>query len=85
MINGKNVKCERNDQGPNRFGAKRPDSPRHGLYANGVLSIGQRHINITRIAIGPKSGQKDCRKFNLKGLHRLDINDYLFTFFFYLV
>ena len=36
----------------------------------GVLSfnmlnsfIGQRYINITRNAIGPKSGQKDCRKF----------------------
>ena len=25
--------------------------------------LGQRHINITRNAIGPKSGQKDCRKF----------------------
>ena len=24
---------------------------------------GQRYINITRNAIGPKSGQKDCRKF----------------------
>ena len=25
--------------------------------------LGQRYINITRNAIGPKSGQKDCRKF----------------------
>ena len=25
--------------------------------------VGHRHINITRNAIGPKSGQKDCRKF----------------------
>ena len=27
---------------------------------------GQRYINITRHAIGPKSGQKDCRKFKLE-------------------
>ena len=26
-------------------------------------AFGQRHINITRDAIGPKSGQRDCRKF----------------------
>ena len=25
----------------------------------------QRHINITRKAIGPNSGQKDCRTFEL--------------------
>ena len=30
-----------------------------GLYE----LLGQRHINITRNAIGPKCGQKDCRKF----------------------
>ena len=28
-----------------------------------VQRAGQRYINITRNAIGPKSGQKDCRKF----------------------
>ena len=28
-----------------------------------VIVTGQRYINITRNAIGPKSGQKDCRKF----------------------
>ena len=28
-----------------------------------LLAFGQRYINITRNAIGPKSGQKDCRKF----------------------
>ena len=27
---------------------------------------GKRHINIRRNAIGPKSGQKDCRKFQLE-------------------
>ena len=27
------------------------------------LPGGQRYINITRNATGPKSGQKDCRKF----------------------
>ena len=50
-----------------------------------LVSLGQRYINITRNAIGPKSGQKDCKnkkKNNLIGLHRLDINDYLSTFFF---
>ena len=25
--------------------------------------VGQRYINITRNEIGPKSGQKNCRKF----------------------
>ena len=35
-----------------------------------IQVLGQRYINITRNAIGPKSGQKDCR------------NDYLSTFFF---
>ena len=50
--------------------------------------IGQRHINIRRNAIGPKSGQvqkvgrRIAENFNLKGLHRLDINYYLYTFFF---
>ena len=30
--------------------------------------LGQRQINITRNAIGPKSGQRDCKKKNnLKG------------------
>ena len=47
----------------------------------GVARGWQRHINITRNATGPKSGQKGAENFNLKGLHRLDINDYLFTFF----
>ena len=32
-------------------------------HAKKLVSLGQRHINITRIAIGPKSGQEDCRKF----------------------
>ena len=27
------------------------------------FAYGQRHITITKNAIGPKSGQKDCRKF----------------------
>ena len=35
------------------------DSPLHGLHVNSMLSLGQRHINIT---IGPKRGQKGCRK-----------------------
>ena len=39
---------------------------------------GQRHLNITRIAI---VGRRNAENFNLKGLHRLDIKDYLFTFF----
>ena len=39
------------------------NSPRHGLHVNSLLGFGQRYINITRNAIGPKSGQKDCRKF----------------------
>ena len=29
----------------------------------GIAASGQRYINITGNAIGPKSGQKDCRKF----------------------
>ena len=44
--------------------------------AKTLVSLGQRYINITRNAIGPKSGQKGNENFNLKGLHRLDINDY---------
>ena len=34
-------------------------------YICGLIreNLGQRYINITRNAIGPKSGQKDCRKF----------------------
>ena len=35
-------------------------------HAKELVSLGQRHINITRNAIGPKSGQKDCRKFKLE-------------------
>ena len=43
----------------------------HGLkmniYTTAVFNVtwlyGQRYINITRNEIGPKSGQKDCRKF----------------------
>ena len=31
--------------------------------AKKLVSLGQRYINITRNATGPKSGQKDCRKF----------------------
>ena len=42
-----------------------------GIYKGGLWEndlhvsalSGQRYINITRNAIGPKSGQKDCRKF----------------------
>ena len=42
-----------------------------GIYKGGLweddlhvsAQQGQRYINITRNAIGPKSGQKDCRKF----------------------
>ena len=35
-----------------------------GTFTVELLSLGgQRHINITRNATGPKSGQKDCRKF----------------------
>ena len=49
-------------------------------HAKKVVSLGQRFINITRNAISPKSGIAE--NFNLKGLHRLDINDCLFTFFF---
>ena len=29
----------------------------------GYGQLGQRYINFTRNEIGPKSGQKDCRKF----------------------
>ena len=32
-------------------------------WANRHKAFGQRYINITGNAIGPKSGQKDCRKF----------------------
>ena len=34
-------------------------------HAKMLVVLGQRHIhvNITRNAIGPKSGQKDCRNF----------------------
>ena len=31
--------------------------------AKKLVSLGQRYINIMGNAIGPKSGQKDCRKF----------------------
>ena len=38
-----------------------------GLWENDLhvsaLYLGQRYLNITRNEIGPKSGQKDCRKF----------------------
>ena len=51
-------------------------------YAKKFVSLGQRYINITRNAIGPKVGRRIAENFNLKGLHRLDINDYLSTFFF---
>ena len=40
-----------------------------GIYKGGLweddlhVSARQRYINITRNAIGPKSGQRDCRKF----------------------
>ena len=30
-------------------------------------------------------GRRTAENFNLKGLHRLDINDYLFTFFLFVV
>ena len=33
------------------------------IWQVNLLAYGQRYINITRNAIGPKSGQKDCRKF----------------------
>ena len=33
------------------------------LPVESFAELGQRYINITRNAIGPKSGQKDCRKF----------------------
>ena len=32
-------------------------------FVRNLAAVGQRYINITRNAIGPKSGQKDCRKF----------------------
>ena len=35
----------------------------HEDYTNSHSGVGQRYINITRNEIGPKSGQKDCRKF----------------------
>ena len=35
----------------------------HDIYTTRHCRTGQRYINITRNAIGPKSGQKDCRKF----------------------
>ena len=34
-----------------------------GIVKDRIEYLGQRHINITRNAIDPKSGQKDCRKF----------------------
>ena len=45
------------------------------------------HVRVfSRIRNGSCAGQKVDRRiaenFNLKGLHRLDINDYLSTFFF---
>ena len=33
-----------------------------GFFPN----LGQRHINTTKNAIGPKSGQKDCREFSFE-------------------
>ena len=30
-----------------------------------------------------KVGRRNAEKFNLKGLHRLDIHDYLVTFFLF--
>ena len=39
------------------------DTYRHDGRAYSLSLSGQRYINITRNAIDPKSGQKDCRKF----------------------
>ena len=35
----------------------------YGGFIDSLCLKGQRYINITRNAIGLKSGQKDCRKF----------------------
>ena len=43
----------------NHITQKSVDSQKQSMNRN----HGQRHINITRNAIGPKRGQKDCRKF----------------------
>ena len=42
----------------NRVTQKLVDSQKQSMNRN----HGQRHINITRNAIGPKGGQKDCKK-----------------------
>ena len=50
-----------------------------------VVSLGQRHINITRNAkLVQNVSRRIAENFNLKGLHRLDINwtIYLLSFFF---
>ena len=39
------------------------DSYRHDRRADSHCLPGQRYINITRNATGPKSGQKDCKNF----------------------
>ena len=54
----------RADKNPYRHdGRADKDTYRHDGRAYSLNLIGQRYINITRNAIGPKSGKKDCRKF----------------------
>ena len=53
-------------------------------FAFGILN-GQRYINITRNAIGPKSGQKDCRKFKLERSSPIGHKSVFVSFLFYLV
>ena len=54
-----------------------------GIYKGGLW---ENDLHVSALLRGMRLVQKEGRRiaenFNLKGLHRLDINDYLFTFFF---
>ena len=60
--NGHQERNRNTDNNHYPYESRRPSSSRP-YHVDQNKARGQRYINITRNAIGPKSGQKDCRKF----------------------
>ena len=54
-------------------------------HAKNVVSLGQRQINITRNATGPKMGRRIEENFNLKGSSPIGHKWPFIYFLFYLV